>query len=413
MALKYSAFHVFFCYIILYPSTLIRLEGPYLNDEWQSSAISIAITYLVFVMGIPALIFQTFIPDGLRHVYNERFEKGWGHFSFLIILILFLFVISNPSVNKVLENEHLDGIGALAILLIVITILVNGGMYFRGKFDSMKNVEKNLSERIVTNALHNIKNNTKKEGRDLEDLAILGKEISPGTKKEIFLKECERLVEELLDFEKRDTRLIGEILRHIVCASIDLEKGKFSRLNVEKVMEILTLANDKAFRNGGENYSYLRVEISDCIKNIAIKAMVDNDTTVVEVALDKLSLIEAPSIILYTLGHEALLHKHAQTSIAVATTLRNRVIESMEENAPPLKDKHLFDSWLGLVAKIQAISESSKEFAMREIALVDMPDQTMKTLVKNASRHFSQQADFVAVDAVNRLGLLISEKQMT
>lgn len=53
----------------------------FLGNEWMASAVGIAITYVVFVMGIPSLIFQTFIPEAFRNIYNERFSDEWRTFS--------------------------------------------------------------------------------------------------------------------------------------------------------------------------------------------------------------------------------------------------------------------------------------------------------------------------------------------
>ncbi|MFN0035013.1 MAG: hypothetical protein ACKVUS_08105 [Saprospiraceae bacterium] len=397
---QYAPFHdTWFRYLLAAERWLSNTEHVFLKDEWLASAISIVITYLVFVMGIPALIFQTFIPDGLRHIYNERFEKDWGQFTILIQAVLVLFILSNPVLLGLYFDFRLNLIGALVVIIMVTWILSRGGVYFKKRFESMRDIEKQLAGKVVDTALEHIKANNKRGIRkDKEDLAILGKEIPSGSKKDIFLEECERLVEALPKMELKDPRLIGEILRDVVCPSVDFEKEKFDRHNTEKVLEILILVHSQAFNSQNSAYSYLKVEISNLIKDIAIKAVLADDFTSVEIALDKLSLIEAPATVMYDLGSAALSHSHSSAAIAVVTTLRNKVIENQEGPAPANADRHLTESWLGLLSKIWEKKGAAQEFALHEVALVNIPRPELMVFFENAQEEF--QSDFATVDAL-------------
>ncbi len=397
---------------------LLLFQTPHpswLSEQWQATAIGIAITYLVFIMGIPALIFQTFIPDPLRSIYNEKFEKTWWIFGFQIVLVLLLFMLSSPGFSRMAVNMCPDDSWiAVFYILVAATILGWGIFFLKGKFDSIRNIEQKISQRIVGEAIHVFNKNGKIDRKVIEELIVLAKELPAGTKRNSFLEECEKLLERLVEVppQQRDTKLIGEILKDVVCLSVTYDKDRFNHENMEKVMAILNLVYYQAYLNGGKEEagsSYLKTTIANCIKEIAINAMLKNDLPAVMDAIEKLSVIEATYNELYILGSEALRQQHVQTAVTAAQKLKGKVINSMgNKGIQDSSDKRLFTVWLGLMAKIYQLGGSAQEFSYRQIQLViehigDGQAGEFRALFALTRKHFYQQAEFSTIDAVNAL----------
>ncbi|MEO6036896.1 MAG: hypothetical protein ABIQ93_00700, partial [Saprospiraceae bacterium] len=351
--------------------------STWLNNDWKATAVGIVITYLVFIMGIPALIFQTFIPDSLRGVYNEKFKKTWWIFSLQIVLVLILFILSGPGLSGD-ENSVYDYDYLVAIIFILVAggILIWGVYYLRGQFESIRDIEQKLSQKIMKEAIEAFNQHRKIHEGLIEQMVILAKELPAGTKRNFFLEECERLLERLVEVQPkhRDTKLIGEILKDVVCLSVTYDRDKFNHENMEKVMAILNLVYHQAYLNGGkeeDGSSYLKTTIANCIKEIAINAMIKNDLPAVMDAIEKLSVIESTHNELYILGSEALRQEHVQTAVTAAQKLKGKVISNIDQRGiQNSSDKRLFTVWLGLMAKIHQLGGSAEEFAQRQIQLV-------------------------------------------
>lgn len=383
-----------------------------LSDEWLASAVGIAITYFVFIMGVPALIFQTFIADSLRNLYNERLGRLQPRFIlFQIFLILFLFIQSNGAIFD-LESVWVPVWFISGLILLAICIILFGGYYYLIRnFNSTRNIEQQLSEKIVNDAIRHFEEQKKLNKKDLEDLGLLARELPAGRIKNIYLEQCERLVEFLLNVpaKDRDTKLIGEILEDAVCLSVTYDGAQVNNENMRKVLDILILTYSYIHRNGKQDDSnYLNTTIGNCMKEIGIKAMLKNDLPSVMDAVEKLSAIESTSREMFVLGNEALTQGHVQTAVAVVRKLGGKVRNIMNPGEMISYDeKRTYFFWLGLVAKIYQLRGSARNFAERQlqnvIAASGDRQTEIHTLVRETRTHFYHLADFATIDAVKEL----------
>ena len=386
-------------------------EG-FFSEEWLASAVSIAITYFVFIMGVPALIFQTFIADALRNLYNERLGKMQPRFILVqITLILLLFIQSNSKTFD-LEPDWLPPWGVTCMILLTIAvILFSGYHYLITNLNSTRNIEQKLSKKIVDDAILYFDLNKKLNKKDLEALGLLARELPAGRIKNIFLEECERLVEHLLNIPKnsRDTKLIGEILEDAVCLSVTYDGAQVNNENMRKVLDILILTYSYIHRNGKQDEgNYLNTTIGNCMKEIGIKAMLKNDLPSVMDAVEKLSAIESTSREMFVLGNAALQQGHVQTTVAVVRKLGGKVRGSINPGEIISYDeKRTFYFWLGLVSKIYRLQGSAQHFAERQlqnvIKVFDDRRDDIHTLFKETQGHFYHLADFATIDAVRSL----------
>lgn len=396
--------------------TLLFNPLDFLDAEWLASAVGIAITFVVFIMGVPALIFQTFIAGALRDVYNERLGNRWSRlFRFQIGLILLLFVLSNIGIYKTDFCRSHPSLALLISLLIIgalAAILISGFQSLIQNFQSSRNIEQQLSRKIADDAIRYFEKNKTVPKKDLEDLGILARELQGGRIKNIFLEQCERLVEYLLNIpqEHRDTKLIGDILEESVCLSVTYDGAHFNDENMRKALDILsfTYSHTQHHTVGDTSSSYLNTTIGNCMKEIGIKAMLKDDLPAVMDAVEKLSAIEATSKEMFILGNEALLEGHVQPAVAVIRKLGGKVRDAIAPaKRVDYEDKRTFYFWLGLVAKIHQLGGSARNFAQRRlqnvVAQFDNARDEIQALFKETQQHFYQVADFDTADAVRNL----------
>jgi len=385
----------------------------FLNEEWLATAAGIAITFVVFIMGVPALIFQTFIAGGLRDVYNERLGGEWARlFKIQMALIALIFLLGNVEFDKVLFPGHSWWFFPICVSGILFIVLFLGLRSLVKNFQSSRNIEKKLSEKITDDAIAHFEKHKTVPAKDLEDLGILARELQSGRVKNIFLEQCERLVEYLLNIpeENRDTKLIGEILSDAVCLSVTYDGAQFNNENMRKALDILSFTYSHILHHttGGASSSYLNTTIGNCMKEIGIKAMTKDDLPAVMDAVEKLSAIEATSKEMFILGNEALLQGHVEPAVAAIRKLGGKVRDAFLPGQPvDYEDKRAFYFWLGLVAKVYQLGGFAQNFAQRRlqtaVAQFDDARDELQTLFKETQKNFYQVADFDTADAVKNL----------
>jgi hypothetical protein len=179
-----------------------------------ATAAGIAITFVVFIMGVPALIFQTFIAGSLRDVYNERLGRGWSQFVYRAAGAdrgdCSCWATSGFDDWYVVRQPHMPG----GLFPAVVTVWCCCSVLGLGLFSLIRNFQSFAEHRAVgwpkrlpTTPFYGISKNTNTvPQKDLEDLGILARELRSGRVKNDFLEQCERLVEFLLKAprEQRD-----------------------------------------------------------------------------------------------------------------------------------------------------------------------------------------------------------------
>ncbi|MBX2892088.1 MAG: hypothetical protein KF734_14255 [Saprospiraceae bacterium] len=385
----------------------------WLDPEWLATAAGIAITFVVFIMGVPSLIFQTFIAGGLRDVYNERLGSGWARlFVIQVVLIVVIFLLSNVGFDRSVSEEHSGWLVPLFVLAALILVLILGLRSLIKNFRSSRNIEQQLSEKIANDAIRHFETHKTVPQKDLEDLGILARELRSGRAKNIFLEQCEKLVEYLLNIpqEHRDTKLIGKILNDAVSLSVTYDGAQFNNENMRKALDILSFTYNYILHHttGDSSSSYLNTTIGNCMKEIGIKAMHKDDLLAVMDAVEKLSAMEATSKEMFVLGNDALQQGHVQPAVAVIKKLGGKVRSSIApDQAAKEEDQRTFYFWLGLVSKIHQLGGAAQDFARRRLqttlASFDDAHEALQALFKETQQHFYQVADFDTVDAVREL----------
>ncbi|MDX1910612.1 MAG: hypothetical protein SFV22_03955 [Saprospiraceae bacterium] len=389
----------------------IFLDFKYALDvEWMSEVASVAVTFVVFIMGVPALISQTFIPDPLRSVYRRRLDGKWSKvFAWQIGFLFMLLLLSFPGVsNMAAGNQFWEWTFALVLLGISALVLILCAFHLVNNFKESQNIGERLARNIVKDAITCFDQNRSIPKTDLEDLGLLARELPMGTTKTFFLEETEKLMEHLLDYKgKKDMDNISQILEKVVCPSINTDGTKANEENIRKALDMLLLAYHKIHQDPIEKNSYLIQKIGGYIREIGTKVIQRGDLSSFMYATDKLSQIEGASKEMYTLGDAALKHGYMPEAVAMVRNLSSRVRQqSAAADLPFHKDKRSF-SWLGLIARIYIKDGWARNFAERQLTNLLKPLETqpefMKSLFNDAQVHFYRQADFSTADAILEL----------
>lgn len=395
--------------------TLLFTNGTqWLSEEWLASAVSIGITYVVFIMGVPALVFQTFIPDELRSIYNKRFPIQWQPFYWQMGIILAIFLLGCPIITDWVNNHGVGWLAAIFVSLGVGTVLWVGWRYLIDKFDSSRNIEQRLFEKIANDTIEHYKRYDNLDETCLDDLTTMAQALPAGKMKNDFLAQCERILEYLLERlpNDRDTKDIGQLLEDSVCLSITYDGTDFNHDNILKTLDILFLTYNQANRitdaREDSTSTYLNTTIGSCMKEIGVKAMMKNDLAAVMDAVEKLSAIESTAREMFVLGDEALTHGHVTTAVTVIKKLGGKVPPNLPsaQTLNPEDRRNVF-FWLGLMSKICLQKGSAGEFAQRQMRNVfkQFGENKAETqaLIKNAQLHFYVLADFSTIDALKEL----------
>jgi len=402
-----------------------------LSGEWLSTAIGIAVTYAVFVMGVPALISQTFIPEALRNIYKERLMQGWHRFFLVqMALIIVMLCLSNPMVCGI-ESEPTATNGtnikpnvavsapkfppepemmAMLTILIVVIVLGLGHYHLVKNFNASQYIGERLSKKIVDKALSSFRQNQEILKKEIDDLSLLARELSPGAVKNAFLEQCERLVETMPklghSIQSAD-KMIAEVLEKAVCPCITSDGIKANADNMRKALEILTMVYSQAkIREGSiSETNYLNTIVGNCIKEIGVKAVSAKDLPVVMLAIGKLSSIEGTSRDMFYLGDAALQQGYTEAAVIMIRKLGDRVRNhiSVQGHILGFKDKRTY-AWVGLVSRLYQKEGHAQKYAERQIENVieqrGINIEETRLLFKNAPLYFYQRADFTTADAI-------------
>lgn len=432
--------------------TFLFWNGGSLSEEWLATAAGIAITFFVFIMGVPAFVLQTFIAGNLRDVYYERIGNNWPwFFGAAIIFILVIFFAGNVALDERVW-QFLGGKNtsdAYSYIPWVVTgcliLLIGlGFLYLWTHFISARSIEKRLSERLVKDAQkHYRKGKTKELDHDLELLSIMASEVRGGTPKKYFLEQCEVLIEYLIqgttEPQKRPGRLrsssvhwylsgwlppkrahrqptkpqspyalLRRILQEVVTPSVAGGREKVSSENRKQALDLLAHTYNKARRNG--DHSYLVVTIGHGMLEIGLAALKHKDHPALMDAVEKMAEIQGRYKEMFIVATAAFWENQVKPAIAAArkleAVLRASVFAEEAEQRKSSEEaeqrKYATYYWLGLLANLYAKEGAARAFAKRQLDKFE-PLLTRDTFDSACDYFANRMAYFDTADSVHRL----------
>ncbi len=187
-----------------------------MDPNWLGTVIEISITLFIFLLGVPALVFQTFVPGNLRKIYNERIGKKYINslFVYAFMILLFLIFPANHGVYYILKNlfpsnyEVLVNIWYIVILILLIFFFIYAFWkfyeqlkHFSGGSGEGFNPRKDILREIINSCQK--KYSSSEDARiskgDYDDLVFLGKYFEKGKRTEIYIREFKKLIAFILN----------------------------------------------------------------------------------------------------------------------------------------------------------------------------------------------------------------------
>jgi hypothetical protein len=379
-----------------------------LGGEWMSEVAGAAAAFVVFVMGIPALISQTFIPDGLRSLHKEYLDGKWASLLWKqITVILILLLMSVPGLSSLVEGKCFgEWIWALVFYSLALWVLIVGTHQLIEIFKATKNPGQALTEKIVADTIETFDPKIGIAKKTIDDLGVISREIPLGSLKTQYLEEIEKIIEYLLDLQDASNNAyIDDLMQKVISPCVNVDPTKVNEENVLKALDILALVYHKTHQSPLGSQSYLIPKTGRYICEIGLKAIQRNDLSSFKYATDKLALIAGASREMYILGDAALRAGYMPQAVTMVRKLSSRVrLKSAEADLLFHKDKRSF-SWLGLIARLHQQNGSAQRFAEAQLTnMLRMLDvTTLKALFDDAQIHFYKSADFSSADAVLEL----------
>jgi hypothetical protein len=401
-----------------------------LNDEWFASAVGIAITFVVFVMGIPALLFQTFIPESYRSIYNKRLGSEWRrsltkHLGLVLLLFIlshsgiigagfwflnYLFCIWLPTFGKETTCFFAEIVYSATILILLVIVLIRGYEYLLKNFRGPDNLGKLLTENIVKTiqAEYPRAKDIKIKAEDLEDLEVLAKSLPEGEVKNQYLKQCENLVEFFLKQEPLDGPVlhnISDVLEKAVCQSVTYDGGQANRENKRKALDILLLTYNGLPKRDDLEQVYLKRTIASCMKDIGERALAKDDILLATQILEKLSELEATEQEMFTLASAALDKGEVRVPVMSTKILAGKTRNMfLKKDSLSAAERRVFYFWFAMTAKIHAIGGAARDFSNRQIARMRHDfayrRDALISLLTETKGYFYTQADFKTLDSL-------------
>ena len=218
-----------------------------LDGNWLSAIDSIVITIFVFLLGVPLLIFQTFLPDGVKDVYNRRFFIKSdliivGLLGLVGFIIIFVFGNHGFKYNLLYNHEcdfstnsYAHENGACDVFSIMLfyrigcfSLLTFSGLsisYFIVKIYKSRRIREMMVKMIVDKALDSKYYGSKYFSgvpKDVvDDLSVLGKSSELPVHKAVVIEAIRTIVQKYLDnslyWGASMNNLIDQSLLETVC----------------------------------------------------------------------------------------------------------------------------------------------------------------------------------------------------
>lgn len=351
-----------------------------------------------------------------------------------LIIAIALFLLSDSKVYEILssiignifpEHTHLhfwgipftrkdcaEGLIALVVLIAIIVVIQSGFNYLIKNFQSTRNIAHQIAEKIAQNAIRCFKEKQSIDEKDFDDLSTLAKELKSGQIKNLFLEECEKVVEYILNQPPSpvNTQIVNRMLDDVICQSVTYDGGQSNQENRRKVLQILNLVYGHILhpKNGNTPKTYDKTLVGYYFKKVGVAAMNHDDTDSSLEVIEQLYTIDADPKEIFSIGDQAFKTQNNKITIAAIHKLKSKSVNSIQQTGEiTVKERRMIYNWLGLMARMYQKGGSTGEFASRHWAdllrLLEPYQINATDLTAEAYQHFFRLTDFDTADSVRYL----------
>lgn len=258
-----------------------------------STIIQLVFSIFIFLLGVPALVFQLFIPDDLRKIYNNH--RGFRDISLLAIffvLTLILLVYYSANFIPYFDSywEWLEEIpfnrSVIISVSIFIFLVLSIAVY---KTYSKEKIHETLVLKIIHKCKKQLDNKENIKKEHINDLSTLGKVLKSGLQTEFLIRGIGELVDIILknnDYNGNNIKeqLIADVLCESICYHSDsgsrenyLEAIKIYERIAQRQKEGMAMIDARAVKNCAlmmgqyaldKNWSEVAIRVKDLLKKL-------------------------------------------------------------------------------------------------------------------------------------------------
>lgn len=335
-------------------------------SDYISLIVEVSVTVYVFLLGLPILVNQIFLPDDLRRMSEKNYAANLiNQLGILTVLLLLIILVAYPYELFWVIPFPKEQLPFREMLITALFVLMLSSTLFFLYFHLIRSqgYRAKIAQVIKDKLLESYRRTGKLDPAYLEDIESLGIYSKGGAETRIVIQVLEEVQKNLKIDSIPGPNNDGLIqLIEILCNSVANSTEPGSRSNMTEVlaiykdilMELKMMSTDEnPLIQGNETR-----KIKDCTHKIALASLKKDYADMMPRVLNVLSLIPGSSDKLFDIGLLALQKRQFQIATNVLSEIMDR------DN----RDNVTMNNYFGLVAHFYFAGEAARQCARQSLS---------------------------------------------
>lgn len=370
-----------------------------LSNDYLYLIVEVAVTVYAFLLGLPTLVNQIFIPEDLRRMSRKNYTSNiLVALTIPSALVVAIIAVAFPvDMFQFIENEE----SRMMIRDGLITVLFVAMLFFALRFIMIHLVKTQgyrfkIIEVIKGKTIDKYRKTGILDDAYLKDLDYLGMNSKPGAETRIVIDALEKLLEAV-----NENRRIGKdggqfvTIIDILCNTVANSTEPGSRRNMIDVLTLYkSLLMGRTFRSAGSAsliYDNEILKIKDCTVKIAHVALKKDYSDMMPLVLNVLTLIPQSSDKLFEIGLMALSRSQFQIPVSVLAEIVDRDNE----------DSHKIHNYLGMAAHLYFSGPAARRYVAHSFKTHGITPTAKK--ITGAMEYFYNMSNFTTADKLGEM----------
>ena len=234
------------------------MDNLVIDNNWLTSVLSIAASAYIFLLGIPTLISQTYMPEELREIYIKRKDTrknldSLRQLGFALIFLILVVTLGNIGLPLVWHNignpqffneEGLCNYGYClfwAYYIFISTLLLVYAYFiyiYIMKQINVGNIRKQIIGAVISDAKNYYTIHNKINRDDIHDFQVMGKSFSAGLKKKELLQELLNFTRFIVNSNEYKGLDFDELLNDVFIEAFCYNSESSSSSNLATILDI-------------------------------------------------------------------------------------------------------------------------------------------------------------------------------